>query len=150
MNEVIAFKDELLLLRWSDNSRDGMTVTFQIPGEYEMHPFKGEAFGKQSGKRYAAVLVEIGDDEKPVVQKGGPLSKEAAGLCKREDFHNYLRDRRSAAWLAQIRGSTPESVAAKLIRNTCGIESRAELDHNPKAADHFRQLKADFVAWGKE
>lgn len=136
MTVPTAYKDEFLLLRWSDNSRDGMTVTFQIPGEYAEHPFKSSPTGKKTGKRYAAVLVEIGDDEKPVVQesKVGPLCLEAVGLCKRQGFFNFVL----------FRGGLSSD---DYLREFCGISSRRELDTNPAAAARFAQLKREFLEW---
>lgn len=147
MTVPTAYKDEFLLLRWSDNSRDGMTVTFQIPGEYAEHPFKFSATGKKTGKRYAAVLVEIGDDEKPVIQeksKPGPLCLEAIGLCKREDFQQFASIRRYAkGWTY-----TPTEDGAKVfLADMCGISSRKELDHNATAASRFGQVKSVFLEW---
>lgn len=143
VNEIVFFKDELLLLRWGDNSRDGQTVTFQLPGEYEIHPFKHSATGKKTGKRYAAVLVEINDDETPVKQKGGPLSREAAGMCKRDDFQRYVASKR-IVWQVSEDG---ERTAAKYIRRVCAVSSRSEIDHNLYAKDMFSEMKREFVGW---
>jgi hypothetical protein len=147
MNDLVAYKDELLLLRWSDNSRDGMTVTFQLPGEIAEHPFKHSATGKKTGKRYAAVLVEIGDDEQPVVQeqkpKGGPLSREAAGICKREDFQEFV-----VCWMGYLnKGLTEEENAAAYIRERCRIRSRSTLDHEKGPAQEFAHIKKQFAGW---
>lgn len=56
--------------------------------------------------------------------KGGKLARLAGQLCQREDFRTFYQ---------------AESVdaAADFIRRTCDIQSRAELDHNPRAAALF-------------
>ena len=146
VNEIVFFQDEFLLLRWGDNSRDGMTVTFQLPGEYDTHPFKHSQTGKKTGKRYGAVLVEINDDETPVVQrKGGALSREAAGLCKRDDFQRFVAFRHD-----NHQGSMTmpaEDFAADYIRTRCCITSRAELDHERGPAQEFAHIKREFLEW---
>jgi hypothetical protein len=64
--------------------------------------------------------------EKP---KGGPLCTLAARWCKDEDFRDWL-------------GVDTEEEATIFMRSTCGIESRAQLDHDEHAAllfnEHFR------------
>lgn len=145
--QIIAFKDEMLLLRWGDNSRDGQTVTFQLPGEHEIHPFKHSPSGKKTGKRYMAVLVEINDDETPVVQKpkGGPLSKEAAGLCKRQDFQEFVAEQ--SEFTRWDFTAECEDNAAEYLRSKCLISSRSMLDHKPNAANVFNGIKRRFHEW---
>ncbi|MDQ2150078.1 hypothetical protein RBI22_15270 [Alcaligenaceae bacterium C4P045] len=58
--------------------------------------------------------------------KGGKLARLAGQLCRKPDF------------LAFCRANSSDD-AAEFIRRTCDIESRAELDHNPKAAALFHQ-----------
>ncbi|MCK2183529.1 hypothetical protein [Halomonas getboli] len=41
---------------------------------------------------------------------------------------------------------TPEE-AADAIRRACGVESRADLDHNDDAAAMFRRIVSDFGNW---
>jgi hypothetical protein len=84
-------------------------------------------------RKKIAVLVEfindqankLGGDEVPVEVplKGGPLSKEAAGLCKNEDFQRFM-------------GVPPmcDEACTGALRDALGIESRVEIDHNPRAA----------------
>lgn len=70
--ENVIYAGEVQLLRWSESSTTGRTVLFQIPEETVEHPFKRfnvrDKSAKTPGKRFMAVLVEIGDDEKPVAQ----------------------------------------------------------------------------------
>ena len=62
-------------------------------------------------------------EEKP---KGGALAKLAGQLCGQPEFMEWL-------WV-----NTPEEAAAK-IRALCSGSSRAELDHNPVAAEIFHR-----------
>lgn len=66
--------------------------------------------------------------------KGGRLAMRAAMLCDEGGFRVFL-------------GATDKDHAAQIIRTRCGITSRRELDHNPKAAAAFRSLSSDYDAW---
>lgn len=135
---VPAFQDEMQFIRYGDGSRTGPIVTFRLPDRSYLERFIGK-----EGRRFASVLVEIGDDETPVQPepevatepaKGGPLAKWAALRCQ---------DARFWAWLRVA----DELTARGEILAKCGIRSRAELDSNPDAAGlfarHFRMPWAD-------
>lgn len=69
--------------------------------------------------------------------KGGELARLAGIFCSGEDFQAWIEARYS-----QIAERLPfEAVgpdrAAHIIRSVCGVESRAELDHNKRAAEVF-------------
>jgi hypothetical protein len=70
---------------------------------------------------YAAVVNDSLTTEKP---KGGPLSIEAASMCRRPEFW---------AWY----GATNEQRAADAMKQQLGITSRAQLDHNEDAKARF-------------
>lgn len=72
--------------------------------------------------------------------KGGSLSREAAGLCKREDFHWFVTTKDPTY-------SKGEGGAAAYIRNRCGVDSRAELDHNRGPAQEFGHIKREFLQY---
>lgn len=83
--------------------------------------------------------------------KGGRLAREAAMLGELPVFGRYLDARRRQQYgmtVDQLPDGThsPED-AADAIRQACGVESRAELDHNQKAASMFRRIVADFGNW---
>ena len=59
--------------------------------------------------------------------KGGELAKLAGMLCDNEMFQTFI-------------GATDAETAAEIVRFQCGIQSRAELDHNPDAASHFHDV----------
>lgn len=61
--------------------------------------------------------------EKP---KGGALAKLAGMLCQQESFQNWI-------------GVGNAEYAAESIYAMCGIQSRAELDHNETAANLFHK-----------
>lgn len=59
-------------------------------------------------------------------KKGGPLARLSGMFCQQAAF-------------MQFSGATSPDDAAEFIRRTCGVQSRAELDHNPKAAALFHE-----------
>jgi hypothetical protein len=73
--------------------------------------------------------------------KGGALCKLAAMWCGSDDFRFFL---------AHTLGRTPDEIAdpAEIIRQTCGIESRAQLDHDDRAAQIFHNtFRLPYQAW---
>ncbi|MCL7938809.1 hypothetical protein M8009_00635 [Halomonas sp. ATCH28] len=83
--------------------------------------------------------------------KGGTLARQAAMLCELPVFGLYLDQRRrwrqglSPAQLPD--GTHTAQDAADALRQACGIESRAELDHNDQAAAMYKRIAADFNRW---
>lgn len=112
---------EFWLLGWSESHSGGCKVTFQI-SEDDMSYFKAATIrkGKHAGQRYAAVLVQLNDDETPdhasvvtkptgpspslpasvaMSQSAGPTHKShfpggfcglAVQWCSDEDFQTWL------------------------------------------------------------
>lgn len=69
----------------------------------------------------------------PTTQKGATLARLAGMLCQQPAF-------------MQFSGATSPDDAAEFIRRTCGVQSRAELDHDPKAAALFHEhVRKPFV-----
>lgn len=73
--------------------------------------------------------------------KGGDLSKLAGMLCQDAAFQEWM-------WLRRHEDATPtndfgtkwaEDWAAATLRGECGVESRAEFDHNPESAALFHE-----------
>lgn len=126
------FQGEVQMRRWSDSSTQGVQVTFALPDSADLEPLKHKA-----GKRFMAVLVEIGDDEQPVQPKRdmrGPLCREACDLCANESFQKWI----IAA--ADFRCDPSEALARTVILGWCGIESRKDLDTVATAASKFVTL----------
>lgn len=61
---------DLMLCGWKDSSAVGQSVIFWLDDEVTVHPFCGCAprKGQVPGDMFAMVLVEIGDDERPIDQ----------------------------------------------------------------------------------
>ena len=69
MSMQTAFQGEVQFRRYSDTSTQGQQVVFAVADREALESFIGK-----EGKRFMAVLVEIGDDEEPVpssVSNGG-------------------------------------------------------------------------------
>jgi len=151
-DEIIAFKGEMMLLNWSE-TKQGRNVVFLLDEESDIHPFKKFTTkkGKRAGQRFMAVLVELNDDDTPIVQeqekpKGGPLSKSAALLCQNEKFQSFLSDEYPGMW-DRFESDTSEEKSTYVIKSVCGVSSRAELDHVDGASKKFHALMREYGSW---
>lgn len=63
--------------------------------------------------------------------KGGPLARLAGLWANEPAFLEWMRSTRQPA-------NTPAD-AAEFMRARCGVESRAELDHNSAARERFNR-----------
>jgi hypothetical protein len=60
------FEAEVRLIRWSESSTAGRTITIELPPDAgEAHPFRGLPTGHQHGQRFLMQFAAIGDDERP-------------------------------------------------------------------------------------
>jgi len=110
----------------ADNS---LRLTIDIEPRYANEAFI--LFGKRGSACAIARLtneaaVEEMRSEPKEKPKGGALAKLAGQLCQQEAFQ---------IWMCVHDANE----AADSIRSMCGIESRAELDHNEAAANLFHQ-----------
>lgn len=152
------FQGEVRFAGYTDSSRNGPRVTFHLADRDDLQRFVG-----QEGRRFAAVLVEIGDDERPAVAeseppcddgapKGGPLAKLAAMWCRDARFRRWLSEQfpDQCATCADD-GMTifnHHEVAAAVVRHVCGVRSRAELDEDRRAATTFHvQIRLPYVSY---
>jgi hypothetical protein len=82
---------------------------------------------------------------KPDKPKGGNLSKQAGIMCNNPAFQQYAADT-----LSSLAGEVFEpdyNQTILFVRSTCGVESRAEIDHSPEAAKAFKDLMHDYSQW---
>lgn len=104
------------------------------------------AFDLRPGATFAlARITDVAAKESAIQEtlKGGPLSKEAAGLCKREDFQRFA----AAQDVGGARFNATENGAATYIRTRCCVQSRAEIDHDEYADSVFHNIKSEFAKW---
>lgn len=105
------------------------------------------------GSRYQVAMVQIGDDEMPVVPKnkteGERYVAKAGLLCKEREFQLYIADR----------NNIPESMVedfnsdncAECLRRELGIDSRSELMENKEARQQLDMIILDYgkSQWAK-
>lgn len=86
--------------------------------------------------------------------KGGLQSRRAAMLCQNARFCLYLdQRRRQAHGLALFDlpdGTHAREDAADFIRQSCNVESRAEIDHNDAARVMLDRIIADYQRWERQ
>ena len=137
---------EAQLKDYGESANAGCWVSFRVPMPEDLEPFRGQdrsGRNARTGKRYTLMLIELTDQEEPVQQQADEtprpmkLSQIAGALCNNADFRT---------WAEHTYGDPfPDAEsAAKLIREVCGVESRAHLDTNQEAAALFREILADF------
>lgn len=121
------FSGEVQFRRYSDTSTQGQQIVLAVADREALAPFIGK-----EGKRFMAVLVEIGDDEQPVQpvrSPVGPLCIEARKLCEHPSFQE---------WASAYFGLPASREGAKLfILDACEITSRKELDTDARAGKWF-------------
>lgn len=80
----------------------------------------------------------------PAAGKGAALSRVAAMMCGNAKFQRWVVSRIGAA----PQGVSDNQHAAQFVRNACGIDSRAQLDHSARAATLFHEaVRKPFVTW---
>lgn len=77
--------------------------------------------------------------------KGGKLAQSAGILSSQRGFQVWVE----TAQLFLNDEMDGEENAAAFIRQRCGVDSRAHLDHDETAARYFRDMKAEYEAWLK-
>lgn len=87
-------------------------------------------------------------------QKGGQQARRAAMLCQNKRFWLYLDQRWRAKNALEYRefpdGTFKAAGAARWLRKACGIQSRAELDHNEEARAMLERIVADYSKWERQ
>ena len=155
-NVAPLFHGEIQLAGWSESHNGGCKVTFWLAQPSDLDAFRAMTVrkGNVAGQRLACALVEIGDDEMPVqplAAKGGPLARLAGQWCRMPQFVEFIRpiyDRAmggdGSGW-GDVRpdeefGGDTAQYARHCLLLLCGINSRAELDHDERAAEVFHTL----------
>ncbi len=155
------FAGEMQLAGWSETHTGGCKVTFWLQSSEDLDAFRALTVrkGNTAGHRFMAALVEIGDDEAPVVdhpvpdtpvadhepapviQKGGERAKLCGIWCNTPDFQDWMRRHYPAAWrLLHPDAVQAQERAAIVLRHALDITSRSELDHDQNAAERFETL----------
>jgi len=157
-NVTPTFSGEVQFRRYSDTSTQGQQVVFAVQDREALESFVG-----MEGKRFMAVLVQIGDDDQPVQgdekTAGGPqnsrtidkpqakreylgdLCYRAVQWCNDPEFQRWVRERTGTS------APVDADMAKQFILMKCGVESRKELDTEAEAAEKFRRTV--MAPWNK-
>ncbi len=147
------FQGEVQFRRYSDTSTQGQQVVFAVADREALESFVGK-----EGKRFMAVLVEIGDDEQPVSPNPekprkdremlGDLCYRAVQWCNEPEFFEWIRPVYDKAMGGDGSGTgdieigghlTAQSLFCKhAILVLCDVNSRKELD-TPNGAWMFKK-----------
>jgi hypothetical protein len=149
MEVAPTFAGEVQFRRYSDTSTQGTQIVLALPDREALQSFIG-----LEGKRFMAVLVQIGDDEQPVsanplIQKESANSRSAreplGDLCWRAV--QWCKEPEFWAWVStQMWPKDPsqwpvdEEEAKKYVLRTCNVKSRKQLDSSSEARLLFNQL----------
>ena len=95
------------------------------------------------GRENVSAVVGAGagerDDKSQKVDRH-PLARDAAIRCNDEFFQSYLERH----YGTRAPGSMNTNKAAIIVRQLCGVQSRSQLDEEPRAADKWRSIVAQF------
>jgi hypothetical protein len=117
-------------------TRKVIQVVLEIPQE------AGDAFIAafglpRSDKNVPVAIARLDLAAKVEKPKGGRLAQRAGIMCS---------DARFAQFLSESYGYRKDRVVEGL-REMCGVQSRADLDHNPQAALKFNKIFDEYNAW---
>lgn len=152
---VPTFSGEVQFRRYSDTSTQGASIVLSLADRDELSAFIGK-----EGKRFMAVLVEVGDDEQPVqyqpgsvvpadmvggklVPKIGPICQWLVMRCGEPEFWEFLN--------AEHPGDTEATnadTAAEVVKEVLTIESRKQIDGNRELESAFHRLiRGPYSKW---
>jgi hypothetical protein len=135
---IDAINSEAIFYSATYGTKAGWKITLAVPDDEV--PKQLDAIG--AGKRFMLALVPIGDDEQPepiIRPKGSRLAKRAGIICNQPSFWKWVNGN---DW-----NCVTEGHAAAYIRNACGVNSRADLDHDEAAGKIFESLLAQYELW---
>lgn len=137
------YQGEMQFKRYSDSSTQGQQLTFLVDSA-ALDRFKGE-----EGARFMCVLVKLDDGDQPVPLKDTSNSRAAGRLCNDINFCRWLYRSQAELWQQATNRNpdhSPYMLAGEVVRQVCGVRSRADLDSNPEAWATFMRLQAGYLA----
>ena len=128
-------------------SDGSLRITFEFEPRHAAAAFA--LFGPRGRAVAVAALADGAGAVKetaPEKPKGGQWAKLAGMWCADPDFRVW-----ADAQMLDDMGIEDADDAADYVRIVCMVESRAELDNDPRAFDKFNRLiRLPFMAWMKE
>lgn len=86
--------------------------------------------------------------------KGGQHARRASMLCQNPRFALYLDQRRRRfhhmAYGVMPDGTHSQTDCEDWLRAACGVQSRAEIDHNDAAREMLDRIMADYSKWERQ
>lgn len=95
----------------------------------------------QPGKEIPVALARLGERPAEPKPKKGSMAQRAAILCGDPVYRKFLSER------YENFDVTNSNAAAKITRDLCGVESRADIDADPEAAKRWDAILGSFLAW---
>lgn len=160
---TVTHQGEALLLRWSDDSVNGMSVQFLLDngpdGIKGAHPFEGLSIGRVEGERLKMACFAINDDEsvidprktrkkKPFYQRSE--TEQAHIMCRNPRFISYVRRHQVRLTRGQeIKADitvAPDEYITEAIYTILGITSRAVLGYDNADGRRARTIWASLTS----
>ena len=127
-------------------TKDGYHLTLVL------HPsdVPPDLFSSWVGTRYQCSIVQLNDENEPVMKTDSvevnAMIQQAGMLCRSKRFQSWIHDYlRVDPEERDVWGESEEEHTARLLRQTCQIESRSELRSNPDAKRTFEEIYAAFM-----
>lgn len=107
------------------------------------------------GQRYVAVMVPVGDDEKPRLPPGAPDDyKKTRGILKpflEDKPKSYAQQAKMLAkndsyWI-QKHDIDTQDIAEDFIREFCSVDSCSKIIEGTEAGVFFKKLQGDYMEW---
>lgn len=88
----------------------------------------------------AALAAALSKEPAKSERKGGVLAQRAGIMCGEKGFWRFVAEKHA------VKIESTEA-AATWLRKDCGVDSRADLDHIPDAAEVFRDTEKAYRLW---
>lgn len=104
------------------------------------------------GARFVIGMVQIGDDEQPVVSDEQRLANKsvaiASALCRNSDFQTFITQETAGAEGVIFLGN--EEKTRDWLRGFLGLDSLALLKEDKDARESFFELREQFISWTRK
>lgn len=139
---VISFEAKMIALRKKSDG-DELVLFIHLDEEDRKH-----LWNVHLTTRFRCALVEIGDDEQPVVPEDVRVSKKAVSvagqMCREEHFQKWIISKAESGPKDWVASSVDEENASEALKILLGIDSRSELGDNDVARDNFREIIREY------
>lgn len=162
-SEGAFYKGDGLLMRWSDDSVNGMSIKLLIDGSVDgsdgKHPFDGFLTGRKEGEVMTFLAWAVADDETvqdpAFVRKKKPFAElspvtQAQILTGDSRFISFLakNEHTLLATPVAIRpAENPKLYGADFIKSYIGVESRAVMNHETPEGAIARRKWRDLMSY---